>query len=241
MVLLGDRHVIADQPERWADQLSSFTVDLMRDDGVSRYGHAAHVLGGPVKALRFLVDELVRYPVCEPLRPGELVITVTRVQRRLSRSPEGAQRIDEFAHRCPDKLVGGRIPERLAQPCAQVFQVYGRRRDVPIVITPGLSDAGRPSCACRAHRRARFSHQGHDRLITSRLEAEFEWECVRPVDRRCGAVTRAGLRALAGMNKFGRYTSRWVPEQLLDTILISLSWPHAALRARLLRSRDLRL
>lgn len=30
-------------------------------------------------------------------------------------------------------------------------------------------------------------------------------------------------------------------ERLLDTILISLAWPHAALRARSLRSRGLRL
>jgi 2-oxo-3-hexenedioate decarboxylase len=76
-LLLGDRHLISDQPKRWADQLSSFTVELVRDDGISRRGHAAHVLGGPLKALRFLVDELVRYPVCEPLRPGELVTTGT--------------------------------------------------------------------------------------------------------------------------------------------------------------------
>ena len=33
--------------------------------------------GGPLKALRFLVNELVRYPACEPLRPGELVTTGT--------------------------------------------------------------------------------------------------------------------------------------------------------------------
>jgi 2-oxo-3-hexenedioate decarboxylase len=76
-LLVGDRHLVSDQPERWADQLSSFTVDLMRDDGVSRRGHAAHVLGGPLKALRFLVDELGRYTACEPLRPGELVTTGT--------------------------------------------------------------------------------------------------------------------------------------------------------------------
>jgi 2-oxo-3-hexenedioate decarboxylase len=76
-LLMGERHLISDQPGRWADQLSSFAVELMRDDGVSRYGQAAHVLGGPLKALRFLVDEPVRYPACESLRPGELVTTGT--------------------------------------------------------------------------------------------------------------------------------------------------------------------
>jgi 2-oxo-3-hexenedioate decarboxylase len=76
-LLLGDKHLISEQPESWAKQLSSFTVELVRDDGISRRGHATHVLGGPLKALRFLVDELVRYPACEPLGPGELVTTGT--------------------------------------------------------------------------------------------------------------------------------------------------------------------
>ena len=76
-LLIGERHLISDQPARWAEQLSSFAVKLMRDDGVSRYGHATHVLGGPLKSLRFLSDELVRYPACEPLRRGELVTTGT--------------------------------------------------------------------------------------------------------------------------------------------------------------------
>lgn len=76
-LLLGDKHSISDQPGRWADQLSSYTVDLVCDDGISRHGHATHVLGGPLKTLRLLVVELPRYPACEPLRPGELVTTGT--------------------------------------------------------------------------------------------------------------------------------------------------------------------
>jgi 2-oxo-3-hexenedioate decarboxylase len=50
---------------------------LVGDDGTSRPGHAQNVLGGPLKALQFLVEELARYPASEPLRPGELVITGT--------------------------------------------------------------------------------------------------------------------------------------------------------------------
>jgi 2-oxo-3-hexenedioate decarboxylase len=76
-LLLGDRHAISEKPRRWAEALSSFSVELVREDGVRRLGHAHNVLGGPLKALRFLVDELVRYPACEPLRPGELVTTGT--------------------------------------------------------------------------------------------------------------------------------------------------------------------
>ena len=57
--------------------LSGFRVALEYDRGVSRQGHARDVLGGPLYALRFLVDELDRYSVCEPLRAGELVTTGT--------------------------------------------------------------------------------------------------------------------------------------------------------------------
>jgi 2-oxo-3-hexenedioate decarboxylase len=76
-LLLGDRHEISRKPAQWAEALSSFTVELVGDDGTSRPGHAQNVLGGPLKALQFLVEELARYPASEPLRPGELVTTGT--------------------------------------------------------------------------------------------------------------------------------------------------------------------
>jgi 2-oxo-3-hexenedioate decarboxylase len=76
-LLLGDRHEISGKPRQWAEALSRFTVELVDDDGISRPGHAQNVLGGPLKALRFLVKELARYPASEPLRPGELVTTGT--------------------------------------------------------------------------------------------------------------------------------------------------------------------
>jgi 2-oxo-3-hexenedioate decarboxylase len=76
-LLLGDRREISGKPVQWAEALSSFTVELVGDDGTSRSGHAQNVLGGPLKALQFLVEELARYPASEPLRPGELVTTGT--------------------------------------------------------------------------------------------------------------------------------------------------------------------
>lgn len=58
-------------------QLSTFSVEMENDRGISRKGHARNVLGGPLEALKFLVDEIARYPICEPLRAGELVTTGT--------------------------------------------------------------------------------------------------------------------------------------------------------------------
>jgi 2-oxo-3-hexenedioate decarboxylase len=71
---LGERRSIADQPGEWANALSSFTLDLACQ-GVIRRGRATNVLGGPVKALGFLVGELDH--AGERLHPGEVVTTGT--------------------------------------------------------------------------------------------------------------------------------------------------------------------
>jgi 2-oxo-3-hexenedioate decarboxylase len=76
-LLLGDRHSISGNRRRWAEKISSFTVEMRSDDGVRRHGHAQNVLGGPIKALQFLAEELARNPRSEPLAPGELVTTGT--------------------------------------------------------------------------------------------------------------------------------------------------------------------
>ena len=76
-LLLGDRHSISRDRASWGEALSSFTVKLTRNDGLTAHGHAQNVLGGPVKALRFLVQELALYPACKPLGPGEVVTTGT--------------------------------------------------------------------------------------------------------------------------------------------------------------------
>jgi 2-oxo-3-hexenedioate decarboxylase len=76
-LLLGDKHPVGWKSTEWRDQLSRFGVELVRDDGLTRCGHARNVLGGPLKALGFLVEELARYPKSEPLRAGETVTTGT--------------------------------------------------------------------------------------------------------------------------------------------------------------------
>ena len=76
-LLLGDRCAISENREWWMDKISGFTVELESNDGICRHGQAQNVLGGPLKALRFLVEELARDPTSEPLGPGELVTTGT--------------------------------------------------------------------------------------------------------------------------------------------------------------------
>ena len=49
----------------------------MSDRGESRDGRAQDVLGGPLNALKFLVEEIARFPVSEPLHAGEIVTTGT--------------------------------------------------------------------------------------------------------------------------------------------------------------------
>lgn len=76
-LLLGDRRAIGNDRVHWGQALAGFAVELARDDGLVRHGHARNVLDGPVSALRFLVDELSRYPAATPLAAGELVTTGT--------------------------------------------------------------------------------------------------------------------------------------------------------------------
>ena len=76
-LLLGKRHAIVRDRTDWAEKISTFTVDMARNDGIRRRGHAQDVLGGPLSALRFLVEELASFPTREPLKAGEIVTTGT--------------------------------------------------------------------------------------------------------------------------------------------------------------------
>src|SRR5918995_6687644 len=59
-LLLGPWHLAAANEEDWEQALSTCTVELLRDGEVVGQGHAANVLGGPLTALRHLVDLLAR-------------------------------------------------------------------------------------------------------------------------------------------------------------------------------------
>jgi 2-keto-4-pentenoate hydratase len=76
-LLIGPRHSIAAYAEDWSGTLSTFEIDLKRDGRVVDHGRATNVLGGPVSALRHLVDLLARDRVNPPLAAGEIVTTGT--------------------------------------------------------------------------------------------------------------------------------------------------------------------
>jgi 2-oxo-3-hexenedioate decarboxylase len=76
-LLIGPRHPIAANAEAWSRTLATFEIDLGREGTVVDHGLAANVLGGPVSALRHLVDILARNQANAPLAAGELVTTGT--------------------------------------------------------------------------------------------------------------------------------------------------------------------
>jgi 2-oxo-3-hexenedioate decarboxylase len=75
-LLLGPWHPVTANRE-WEQSLSTFTVDLLRDGEVVDRGQASNVLGGPLSALRYLVELLARDSVNPPLAAGEIVTTGT--------------------------------------------------------------------------------------------------------------------------------------------------------------------
>ncbi len=74
---IGPWHDIGPDRETWRKQLGDFTVALHKDGGSVETGHARNVLGGPVSALRFLVETIAHEPRPAPLRAGEIVTTGT--------------------------------------------------------------------------------------------------------------------------------------------------------------------
>ena len=76
-LLIGPHHPIAERAEDWKRTLSSFEIDLRMDSALVDHGHSSNVLGGPLSALRHLVDVLAQDPVNPPLAAGEIVTTGT--------------------------------------------------------------------------------------------------------------------------------------------------------------------
>ena len=86
-LLLGPWHPIADNEEQWAQELSSFTVNLLCNGKLVDQGQAANVLGGPLTALHHLIELLTHDPINPALASGEIVTTGT-----LTRVPPVASR-----------------------------------------------------------------------------------------------------------------------------------------------------
>ena len=61
----------------WYEGLSNFEIDLVRNEIVVDRGHARNVLGGPLSALRHLVDLLSLDSTSPPLAAGEIITTGT--------------------------------------------------------------------------------------------------------------------------------------------------------------------
>ena len=76
-LLIGPRHPVAGRTEHWSQALSTFEIDLKRNDTAVAHGCASDVLGGPVSALRHLVEVLSRDRINPPLTVGEIVTTGT--------------------------------------------------------------------------------------------------------------------------------------------------------------------
>jgi 2-oxo-3-hexenedioate decarboxylase len=76
--LCGERRTIRQEDtSRWLAELAGFSATLQCDGGPKVGGQASDVLGGPVTALRHLVDLLARDPDNPPLGAGEIVTTGT--------------------------------------------------------------------------------------------------------------------------------------------------------------------
>jgi len=76
-LLIGERRPIAGKQAQWIDALATFTIALRSNDGIEKSGGGANVLGSPLAALKFLIEEVARYPSCRPLKAGEIVTTGT--------------------------------------------------------------------------------------------------------------------------------------------------------------------
>ena len=76
-LLLGPRHAVERDRAAWGSALRTFSLTLHRDGSPVAEGHARNVLGGPLSALRFLVEEIERTRPCDALRAGEIVTTGT--------------------------------------------------------------------------------------------------------------------------------------------------------------------
>ena len=76
-LLVGPRHDVGSQAGEWLNTLASFDIELYCDGRLMDRGHASNILGGPLSAVRHLVELLSRDPNNPPLAAGEIVSTGT--------------------------------------------------------------------------------------------------------------------------------------------------------------------
>ncbi len=77
-LMLGPKHAVTSANAReWLARLTSFEVEFSRNGAVIDRGHAHNVLGGPLSALRNVIDVLAKDTINAPLAAGEFVTTGT--------------------------------------------------------------------------------------------------------------------------------------------------------------------
>ena len=76
-LLVGQRVAVAPDLSRWKASLPAFGIALSCDGASMEEGSGAHVLDGPLAALRHLVSVLEASPDQQPLGAGEIVTTGT--------------------------------------------------------------------------------------------------------------------------------------------------------------------
>lgn len=76
-LLIGPRHKAAPRAADWLKELPDFAVELRCNGTTIDRGSSSNVLGGPLSALRHLVQVLANDPVNPPLAAGEVITTGT--------------------------------------------------------------------------------------------------------------------------------------------------------------------
>jgi 2-oxo-3-hexenedioate decarboxylase len=76
-LLVGPRHEIGGHAGEWLGTLSRFDIELYCDGNLMDRGSSSNVLGGPLSAVRHLVELLACDPDNPPLAAGEIVSTGT--------------------------------------------------------------------------------------------------------------------------------------------------------------------
>lgn len=77
MFLHGELVSVEGDRAGWLERLAAFDMELVRDGMVVDRGAASDVLGGPLSALRSMVDGIAMWPMSRPLAVGDLITTGT--------------------------------------------------------------------------------------------------------------------------------------------------------------------
>jgi 2-oxo-3-hexenedioate decarboxylase len=152
--LLGSCQPLRDDPEtdRLAG-LSTFQIALARDGVEIDRGSAANVLGGPLSALRHLVELLAKDPANPPLVAGEIVTTGTLA--RAFQSPPGkagARASPEFRSPASPSASRDQLRRRFSAPDQPEIQLQAIQPSTTAsnAATTGISRRANPvqrSCA----------------------------------------------------------------------------------------------